>query len=1040
MNLAGSKVVVRLVAAHARAHPARVLFTALSTTMAAVVVVWVVSGYDSLVDKFDDFAEGYLGRYQLVVVPASPTTQFGGLGPSASRNGLSPEIVDQLAGDSDVVAVDPILQTRARIEKMRVPGEKLERGGPGGRRAAGAGPAGRATGEPADVATDRAASGTGRAGGRGARSDPSTEDGANPAPPDPAQMMARFARQPALVGTDATEPPHKLLEGRWIDSAHPERLEGVITRSSAELLEVKLGDDLNVAGTGAMGMGSAGAGAGDELHVKIVGIAEQPKTLPPPKFMIGLPPSRDPALRRGPASSALYVSKALCERIAGDRPSPTYVGVVLKSGANVRSFQQRWASALAAAQPAVELQSLADVESEIDNSTTTEVVRTQALSATGIALLAALFIIYTTLSMGVHERIRQFAVLRAVALSKAHITAIIATESLALGLIGWGGGLLAGWGLLMVMRKIRPEVIAENASLGTWCIVLSGLCALGGSLAAAITPAWQATRVTPLDAMAPRRGISTGRVSGWAAVLGVALICLNPLLVFYVPMADTARYAWSAAIGCTSMAMGFLLLAPLAVVTCEKLLGPLVATCLRIPPLLLATQLTTNLWRSVGTSVALTLGLGLFVAMQTWGYSMLGPFTPGTWVPDMLVIMNPMGVPDGEIDAVRHVPGVVPSQCAPLAVKQVKFADDVTGFETRASATRQDSCVLVGVDPKKALAGNKPLFPFEFVAGNRAEAVAKLCRGRFCLVPDHFAREGGLGVGDKFAVLVPPPNATADSQSGGAPTPEAESPPERIEYEIAGVVSMPGWHWMSKQGFRQGRAAGLMFADFGQVRRDFALVRTTLFWMNLDQTASEDQIKASMQAIADRNFDPQSPLARQRRGRRGPAEGGGRTAGASVTLRSADSVRQQINQRADGIIWALSQLPLVTLAVTSLGVVNTVLASIRARRWDLGVLRALGVTRFSLFRLIIAEALLVGVVACVLSLGFGTMAGYCGTGVTRYINIRGGMITPLIIPWAKLAIGFGATLGLCLLAAVWPAASVGRTEPLRLLQAGRATM
>ncbi|OWK35813.1 ABC transporter [Fimbriiglobus ruber] len=104
----------------------------------------------------------------------------------------------------------------------------------------------------------------------------------------------------------------------------------------------------------------------------------------------------------------------------------------------------------------------------------------------------------------------------------------------------------------------------------------------------------------------------------------------------------------------------------------------------------------------------------------------------------------------------------------------------------------------------------------------------------------------------------------------------------------------------------------------------------------------------------------------------------------------------------------------------------------------MGVLRALGVTRFGLFRLIIAESLLIGVVVCVLSLGFGTMAGYCGTGVTRYINIRGGMVTPLVIPWAKLMVGFGLALGLCLMAALWPAFRTGRTEPLRLLQAGRS--
>jgi putative ABC transport system permease protein len=97
----------------------------------------------------------------------------------------------------------------------------------------------------------------------------------------------------------------------------------------------------------------------------------------------------------------------------------------------------------------------------------------------------------------------------------------------------------------------------------------------------------------------------------------------------------------------------------------------------------------------------------------------------------------------------------------------------------------------------------------------------------------------------------------------------------------------------------------------------------------------------------------------------------------------------------------------------------------------------MGLTRFGLFRLIIAEVLLIGVTACFLSLAFGAMAGYCGTGVTRYINIRGGQYTPLIIPWAKLSVGFAITMGLCLLAALWPATVTGRTEPLRLLQAGR---
>ena len=101
--------------------------------------------------------------------------------------------------------------------------------------------------------------------------------------------------------------------------------------------------------------------------------------------------------------------------------------------------------------------------------------------------------------------------------------------------------------------------------------------------AAAIAPAWQATRVSPLDAMAPRRRLHVARLSGWMTVAGLLLICLNPLLVFYLPMADTARYAWSAAIGCAAMALGFVLLTPITVIICERVLGPLVGAAVLIP-------------------------------------------------------------------------------------------------------------------------------------------------------------------------------------------------------------------------------------------------------------------------------------------------------------------------------------------------------------------------------------------------------------------------------------------------------------------------
>ena len=62
-----------------------------------------------------------------------------------------------------------------------------------------------------------------------------------------------------------------------------------------------------------------------------------------------------------------------------------------------------------------------------------------------------------------------------------------------------------------------------------------------------------------------------------------------------------------------------------------------------ISPQLLATQLTSNLWRTVGTTAALTIGLGPVRGHETWGYSMLAPFVPGNWVPDLVVGLMPAG-------------------------------------------------------------------------------------------------------------------------------------------------------------------------------------------------------------------------------------------------------------------------------------------------------------------------------------------------------------------------------------------------------------
>lgn len=960
------KIIAQLLRGQVVRHPARYLLTTLAIVAAAGVVIWVVSGYDALIAQFEDFGDEYLGRYQFVVAPAE-----------VPRNRMTPavpvprDIISALAADEAVHEVDAVANVRITLKRP----DRLHRSvskAEGGRR-------------------QQARPQGGAQAGGGKKKKGGAATGTSPFGPPPS---------PTLVGTSATAPPYPLIEGRWIDANEKEH-EAVISQQAAEQHRVQLGDRLQV------------EHEKQKAIVTVVGIVRQPRTL-------GSGGRGSPAPSRGPAALALYVPIAVAEQLLGKTPDVSLAQVKLRDDAEPSAFRARWQERLAQASPALMLMGADDVETDLEKSRGATSARNQAYSATGIALLAALFIIFTALSMGVHERARQFAVLRAVALTPRQVGALIILESLLLGLIGWLGGLGAGAGMLAVMSRAQPSLFAGGASLGLWCVTLSGACAIGGALLAAVLPAWRAMHISPLDVMnAPAASLSS-RMTIRLATIGLALIAINPLLVFASPLQASARYGLYVAVGCSAMAIGFLLLVPAMIQTVERLLGPFIARLLALDPRLLASELSSNLWRTAGTCVALTLGLGLFVSTQIWGYSMLQPFVPGPWVPDLLVNFTTGSLPDEEFATVARIAGIRAESCLPLAVEQPMLARDYTRSAEHTSVTRQDNVIVIGLDPQRGLGGRDALLQLRFVSGDRESAAREMAAGRGCVIPDHFAQATGLTVGDSFAVVPP------------------ETPEQPVEYTIAGVVELPGWHWMTKfSGLRRrsGRSAAMIFADYQTVRKDFELPGTNFFWTQLERGAQLETIGPALQQIADRY-----PGERQPTNGQGQWTFGARNFGENVRLSTPDEVRGRITTRADGMIWGMSQLPLVTLAIAGLGVLNTVMASIRARLWNIGVLRAVGLTPFALARLILAESLLLGLVACALSLAFGILAGWCGAGMSQYVSFFGGLNPALTIPWKQLGLGLGLTLLLCVVAALWPALRVSRTEPLQLLRAGRAAM
>jgi putative ABC transport system permease protein len=220
------------------------------------------------------------------------------------------------------------------------------------------------------------------------------------------------------------------------------------------------------------------------------------------------------------------------------------------------------------------------------------------------------------------------------------------------------------------------------------------------------------------------------------------------------------------------------------------------------------------------------------------------------------------------------------------------------------------------------------------------------------------------------------------------------------------------------------RTFTILFADAMRVRSDFHLTRNEFFWLNLDGTRTIADVERSLQRIAERHAGGQFDAGEY---------GEVTVARPFARLTATKTVDDAISMVAEEVIWGMSKLPLVTLAITSLAVANTIAASVRARHWQLGVLRAVGVTRSQIVRLIFAEVVIIVIVASLLSLAFGVIAGWCGVGMSRYTGM---FYSPsqLFIPWRALILGVAGTLAVSIAAALWPAIIVGRTQPLHLLR------
>jgi putative ABC transport system permease protein len=784
-----------------------------------------------------------------------------------------------------------------------------------------------------------------------------------PLPQAPGVNSGLTTPRAALVGVERAKDPLldwlKLNEGRWFE---PGEDAVVIDHNLAERQQVKPGGKLKL------------RGQHGEIELPVVGVVHMTGAFG--------------ALTQ----SKIYAPLPIVQRfVYGDRAPDVFtsLSVQLAPAVDVPAFADAWTQRLAAVDPLLKFKLTRTTREEVDKN----LAGLRLLSTLGgeVALLTAAFIIFSTLSMGVSERQRVLATLRAIGMNKWQVATTVVGEAALLATAGILIGVPLGYAGATVLVKFLSQRFSISPALDWPGVLIAGGSALLAAVAASLMPAWQATRVDPLEAMTPLADSGRDRLPRLATVVGLLLIAIDPLLFtlpYDGPYSREIRFYGHFVLGLPALMIGFFLIAPALVLLLTQTLGRLISLAMRVPFAVMRQQTSDSNWRAAGTSAALMVGLATLVVMQTQGHSSLKSWTLPTNFPDVFVYTQSIsGLTPESQEAIRRSPLIKPEDFMPIGALNPEVGPGVLGLIQ--GIALPGSTMYVAVEPDRAFR----LMELDFRQGNPEEAAKLLASGRHVVVTEEFHKVRGVGVGDTI---------TFKSRTAGM-----------LEYKIAGVVWSPGIDVMIStfdvgQQFEQ-QSQACVFGSLENARNDFGLRNVFMVCANLKQLGLPRE-KVTEQLQAELN------------------DKGLRVADVRQLKHMIESGLQHLLNAASIVAWS-------ALAVASLGVANAIAAGVRTRMWQFGILRSIGLSRATLLRVVLVEAILLGCIGAAMGLLCGSVMVFDSR---HLLAMTIGHEPPLSVPWRVIGIGAGAVIAVSVLASLTSALGVARREPLSLLQAGRA--
>lgn len=372
-----------------------------------------------------------------------------------------------------------------------------------------------------------------------------------------------------------------------------------------------------------------------------------------------------------------------------------------------------------------------------------------------IALFVGAFIIANTFAMWVRQRVREFALLRAVGASPLQVFGSIVLQAAVIGLIGAAVGVALGFGLVELTRVGLEAVgmnLAGDIPVTGPTILVSLVVGVVVSVIAAAVPSRRAALVPPVEAMRDE-ATTDDRSSRWRVVVGVAVSALGIALVSASGMRPAAGWAVGAlGGGAAAVLIGAITLSPWLARFVIGWLGAPFAALAKPIGRLARGNAVRHPKRTASTAGALMIGMALVAAASVLAASANASVSVivASEAHADLVLRGPTGgtIPTGALDAVATLPSVGrvdPDWWARLLVSM-----------QGAAATAEDAATVLGAPPGMLGATIRP----ELISGD----CASVDRGE-ALVARSLADKHGWTAGDRLTLTAD--RGSRDVQIGG---------------------------------------------------------------------------------------------------------------------------------------------------------------------------------------------------------------------------------------------------------------------------------